>query len=267
MEEKLAKLKEWFENKNGVLVAFSGGVDSSLLLKVAYDVLGDRVWAVTANSPLNTPQEKDWARQVAQEIGARHDILELNDLENPLVRSNPVDRCYHCKKERFLFMRQLAQENGLEVVVEGSNLDDLKDYRPGLKAVSELGIASPLAEIGFSKEEIRQAAKELGLSSWNKPSEPCLATRIPFNTEITLEKIKRIIDGEMFIKNSLGLTQVRVRDHNNLVRIEVEAKDLEKVFDRREKIAQYFLELGFYYVTLDLTGYRTGSMNRSGGEI
>ena len=163
-------------------------------------------------------------------------------------------------------MLELAKEKGLEVVVEGSNVDDLRDYRPGLKAVKELGIASPLEEIGFTKQEIRQAAKMLDLAVWNKPSEPCLATRIPFNTEITLEKLQRVRDGERFLKENLGIDQLRIRDHNGLTRIEVEKANLEIVFSQRDKISDYLFHLGFNYVALDLTGYRTGSMNKSGGE-
>lgn len=266
MEDKLVKLKKWFENKNGALIAFSGGVDSALLLKAAYDVLGENAWAVTVNSPLNTPEEKEAAVKVAKEIGTRHLVLELNDLENPKVRTNPIDRCYYCKKARFEALLKLAQEKELEVVIEGSNFDDLRDYRPGLKAVKELGIASPLEEIGFTKGEVRMTAKKLGLSVWDKPSEPCLATRFPFNTEITLAKLTKVMEAERFIKNHLGLFQVRVRDHNGLARIEVEKEDLEKVFSQRNSITGYLLQLGFKYITLDLTGYRTGSMNKSGGE-
>jgi len=267
VEDKLNKLKKWFANKEGVLVAFSGGVDSALLLKVAQDVLGNKVLAVTANSPLNTPEEKEGAVSVAREIGAEHLVVELNDLENPQVSSNPPDRCYYCKKARFEAMLKLAEEKGLEVVVDGSNIDDLNDYRPGLKAVKELGIASPLEEVGFNKEEIRGVAKELGLSVWDKPSEPCLATRIPFDTEITKEKLVRVIKAERYLKYTLGLSQVRVRDHNGLARIEVEKKDLEKILTRRDEVTKLLLEEGFYYVTLDLEGYRTGSMNKVGGEI
>jgi len=265
--DKLMRLMEWFKDKDGVLVAFSGGVDSALLLKAAQEVLGDKVLAVTANSPLNTPEEKEAAVKVAKEIGAKHLVVELNDLENPQVSSNPSERCYYCKKARFEALLNLAREKGLEVVVEGSNLDDLNDYRPGLKAVKELGIASPLEELGFTKQEVRQGAKKLELSVWNKPSEPCLATRIPFNTEITPEKLTRVMNAERFLKNTLGLKQVRVRDHNGLARIEVEKNDLEKAFSQREEITRVLMEKGFLYVTLDLAGYRTGSMNQVGGEI
>ncbi|KJS86984.1 MAG: hypothetical protein JM58_05555 [Peptococcaceae bacterium BICA1-8] len=267
MEDKLSKLKKWFANKEGVLVAFSGGVDSALLLKIAQEVLGNKALAVTANSPLNTPEEKEGAIRVAREIGAEHLVVELNDLENPQVSSNPPDRCYYCKKARFESMLRLAEEKGLEVVVDGSNIDDLNDYRPGLKAVKELGIASPLEEVGFNKAEIRRAAQQLGLSVWDKPSEPCLATRIPFNTEITKDKLIRVIQAERYLKNNLGLSQVRVRDHNGLARIEVEKKDLEKLLARRDEVTKLLLEEGFYYITLDLEGYRTGSMNQAGGKI
>ncbi|MGI6226783.1 MAG: ATP-dependent sacrificial sulfur transferase LarE [Peptococcales bacterium] len=267
MNEKLVKLKEWFKNRNGVLVAFSGGVDSALLLKVAHDVLGDRVLAVTANSPLNTPEEKEIAIKVAQGIGAKHLVIEFNDLDNPLVSSNPVERCYYCKKSRFEAMLEIALQRDLETVVEGSNLDDLKDYRPGLKAVKELEIASPLEEVGFTKAEVRQGARELGLSVWNKPSEPCLATRIPFNIEITQEKLKRVMVAERLLKNNLQITQLRVRDHNGLARVEVETKDLDKAFLKREDIVKILKAEGFTYVTMDLSGYRTGSMNQTGGEV
>lgn len=266
MVDKLTKLKEWFENKESVLIAFSGGVDSALLLKVAQEVLQNKVLAVTANSPLNAPQEKEAAIRVAKEIGANHLIVELDDLKNPQVRANTPERCYYCKKARFEVMLQLAKEKGLEVVVEGSNLDDLKDYRPGLKAVKELGVASPLEEVGFTKKEIRKISQQLGISVWDKPSEPCLATRIPFNSQITKEKLIRIMNGERFIKNEFGLKQIRVRDHNGLARIEVEKEMLTKVLTNCDKVRQALLDEGFEYVTLDLAGYRTGSMNRIGGE-
>lgn len=265
IKAKINKLIEWFKTKNGVLVAFSGGVDSALLLKAAQVALGDKVWAVTANSPLNTPEEKETAIKVAREIGAKHLVVEINDLENSLVSSNPPDRCYYCKKARFVAMLKLAAEKGLEVVVEGSNLDDLKDFRPGLKAVKELGVASPLEELGFTKQDVRQGAKILGLSVWDKPSEPCLATRVPFNTEITLAKLSRVMEAENFLKNSFGLIQVRVRDHNGLARIEVEKGQLEIVYKNREEIVKVLSEKGFSYVTMDLAGYRTGSMNQAGG--
>lgn len=264
MEIKLQKLQEWFASKNGVLVAFSGGVDSALLLKVAKDVLGSKVLAVTANSPLNTPEEKEGAVQLAKTLGVEHLVVDLNDLENPLVRSNPEDRCYHCKKARFEKIIELAQLKELQAIVEGSNLDDLNDYRPGLKAVKELGICSPLEEVGLNKREIRSIARELGLPVWDKPSEPCLATRIPFNTELTVDKLNRVYMAEKYIKETFDLRVVRVRDHDGLARIEVEEGKIGQLASEHDKISLAFFELGYKFTTLDLKGYHTGSMNKIG---
>ncbi|MFZ7102940.1 MAG: ATP-dependent sacrificial sulfur transferase LarE [Peptococcaceae bacterium] len=266
MDKKLDQLKEWFKNKDSVLVAFSGGVDSALLLKAAQDVLGSRVLAVTADSPLNTPEEKESAVNLAKHLEAEHVIFELNDLDNPLVRKNPEDRCYHCKKARFQAMLNLAKERNIAVVVEGSNVDDLKDYRPGLKAVQELGIASPLEEVGLNKNEIRKLARELGLEVWNKPSEPCLATRIPFHTELTAAKLARVMAAEKYLKQELSLNVVRVRDHNGLARIEVDENSFTKIIELKNSIHEMLVaQLGFKYTALDLFGYRTGSMNQFGG--
>lgn len=258
---RLKELQKWFSNKKGVLVAFSGGVDSSLLLKVGYDVLGDQIVAVTAASPLNAEQETLEAQKIAEEIGAKHIVIRINDLENDNVSSNPPERCYFCKKERFERLLNLAQKMGLEAVVEGSNIDDLSDYRPGLKAVKELNISSPLMELGFSKENIRFFAKEVGLSVWNKPSEPCLATRIPYNEKLTIEKLVAVLKAESFLSN-LGFSQIRVRSHNGLARIEVSTQEQLMVLEYKEIILDYLKGLGFNYITMDLQGYRTGSMNQ-----
>ena len=264
---KLEELRKWFIDKEKVIIAFSGGVDSSLLLKVGYQVLGDNIIAVTAASPLNTPEETLTAKKVALEIGIKeHLIIELNDLDNPLVESNPPDRCYHCKKARFERMLSFAQEKGVKHVVDGSNADDLADYRPGLIAVQELGIYSPLQEIGMTKEEIRVLARDLELSVWDKPSEPCLATRFPAYTPLSKENLWRVYRGEKFLKSHLKVRQVRLRDHSRLGRIEVEEADLFKVIENKEKITAELMSLGYTYITVDLLGYRTGSMNIGRGE-
>jgi uncharacterized protein len=263
IEQKLEQLKEIFQSMGKVLVAFSGGVDSTFLLKVAKDSLGDRnVLAVTALSPLYPDRELAGAKRVAQEIGVRHLLIESNELEIEGFSENPPNRCYFCKIELFGELMDLAKKEGVPYVVEGSTLDDEKDHRPGRKAVQELGIRSPLQEALFTKEEVRKLSKELGLPTWDKPSFACLASRFPYGEEITSEALRMVDEAEAFLL-SLGFKQVRVRHYQNLARIEVYAEDISRLMNGvlREKVVNRLKKIGYQYVTVDLQGFRSGSMN------
>ena len=247
-----------------VLVAFSGGVDSTLLLKVAHDVLGDKVLAVTAVSQLTPRQEGKDAVAMADLIGAAYLQVDSDDLADPVFAANPKDKCYHCKKRRFELLKQMAGEKGLKYVVDGTNSDDFDDYRPGMKAIEELGIRSPLSDAGFSKKEIRQLSHQLGLPTWDKPAFACLASRVPYGYVITAEKLKQIDEAEIFLQ-SMGLCkQVRVRHHGPVARLEVDPQTFPQFIEseNRTKITSYFKKLGFQFVALDLEGYAMGSLNR-----
>jgi len=262
LAEKHARLKALLKATRGALVAFSGGVDSALLLKVAVDVLGDHALAVTAVSPIHSPFEAEEASCLAGEIGARHRLIEVNPLADDHVAANPPERCYHCKRGLFAQLVQLAREEGLGSVVEGSNIDDRGDYRPGERALEEMGIGSPLREAGLTKAEVRELSRELGLSSWEKPPYACLATRVPYGEKLTPERLARIDAAERFLR-AMGIRQVRVRDHGAIARIEAPLSDLEILArdEKRASIVSQLRSLGYDFVTLDLEGYRSGSMN------
>lgn len=255
------KLKEIVGGLGKVVVAFSGGVDSTFLLKVCLDSLGDgNVIAVTAVSPTYPETERNEAGELARQLGGRLVILDATEMNNPDFVANKPDRCYHCKTELFKAIREAARKLGFSHILEGSNISDLSDYRPGRRACVEAGIMGPLTEAGLSKEDIRALSKEHGLPTHDKPAQACLASRIPYGTSITIDRLKRIELSEAFIR-TLGLSQVRVRHDGNTARIEVEEKDLPAVLEYRNVIAQKLTGLGFTYVALDLRGYRTGSMN------
>jgi pyridinium-3,5-biscarboxylic acid mononucleotide sulfurtransferase len=256
------QLKEHIKSKKSALVAFSGGVDSSLLLAAAHDALGDQVLAVTVDSVLHPHQELEQARAIASRLGARHKVVVSDELSLAGFAENPVDRCYLCKHDRFARLVAMALDAGLEHVLEGSNTDDLGDYRPGMKAVKELEIESPFIDMGINKALIRDLAKERGLASWSKPSASCLAARIPYGLQITKERLERIDQAEQFL-HSLGFEQVRARDHGKIVRIEVALKDIERLAagDLRSRIVERLKDLGYTFVALDLDGYRSGSLN------
>ncbi|SEQ37284.1 uncharacterized protein SAMN04487884_12754 [Butyrivibrio fibrisolvens] len=259
---KLDDLKEYLKSLGSVAVAFSAGVDSTFLLKVAHDVLGDKAIAVTAASASFPRHEYDEADAFCKKEGIRQFIFNSNELESEDYASNPKNRCYYCKHTLFSGLIDIARQNGIEYVAEGSNMDDLGDYRPGLEAVKELGVLSPLRKVGLTKAEIRSFSKELGLPTSDKPSFACLASRVPYGERITAGKLKMVERAENLLAE-LGLVQYRVRVHGNIARIEVPAGDIAKLVDDsiRSKIVSKFKEFGFSYVTLDMQGYRTGSMN------
>lgn len=244
------------------LVAFSGGVDSTLLLKVARDVLGDRVLAVIASSETYPGKEIREARALARTLKVRHRVIHTDELKNPEFVKNPPLRCYHCKRELFSTLKAIAREEGIPFVLDGQNADDLGDFRPGAKAGRELGVRSPLKDAGLGKEEIRTLSRHLGLPTWAKPSLACLASRFPYETAIEIKSLKQVGAAEDYLR-SLGFGQLRVRHHGDVARIELTAGDLARAAAPgiREKIAARLKKLGYLYVTLDLAGYRTGSMN------
>lgn len=262
--EKKAKLEEYLKGLGSVAVAFSSGVDSTFLLKVAHDVLGDRAAAITAKAQSVPERELREAVTFCEEQGIRHILVETDQLAIEGFRDNPPDRCYICKKALFTKMLRAVTDAGFAHLVEGSNMDDLGDYRPGMRAIAELNVKSPLKEAGMTKADIRALSEELQLKTWNKPSLACLATRFVYGDTITAEKLSMVDQAEQRLLD-LGFRQIRVRVHGNIARIETEPSDFEKMLrpDIRSNIDSFFHELGFVYVTLDLGGYHTGSMNKT----
>jgi uncharacterized protein len=264
-EEKATILKEVMEEytENNVMIAFSGGVDSSLVLKMACESAshkGNKVYAATLNTMLHPAYEIENAKKVANEVGAIHLILEVNELDNAGILNNPIDRCYLCKKYLFEEIIKKANELNVNTIMEGTNEDDLHVYRPGIRAIHELGIKSPLAKAGITKVEVRQLALDYGMSVSNRPSAPCLATRFPYGTSLCYEKLRIVEKAENYIK-SLGINNVRVRVHDDIARIEVDEKEIFKIIEKSKETTIFLKNLGYSYVTIDLEGFRSGSMD------
>ena len=263
LQQKYEKLKAIIAETGRAAVAYSGGVDSTLLAKVSYDVLKENSVAITLVSPMNAQSEMRDARELAAEIGITHFMIQDDEIEDEVL-ANPVNRCYFCKKVEFGQILDKANELGTKVVFDGSNMDDMSDYRPGLKALEELLVISPLRMAGLSKSDIRELSKQLGLRSWNKPALACLGSRIPYGERITLEKLSKIDRSEDFLR-SLGFVQFRVRSHGDMARIEVSPEERTKLFDAdlMDNISKTIKAYGYQYVCVELEGYITGSLNRN----
>ena len=262
IETKLKQLEKILGDMGTVLIAYSGGVDSTFLAVTAHEVLGKNSLAVFAASPVAPPMEKEEAETLARQVGLRFRIIESNEMNNADFVSNPPERCYYCKRELFSELKPIALAEGLKWVADGTNADDLSDFRPGRKASAEAGIRSPLLEAGLTKAEIRQLSRAKGLPTWDRPASPCLASRIPYGIPVTAETLNKIARGEQYL-HSLGFRQLRLRHHGDIARIEVDTGDIAKVInaDIRREIVEHLKALGYKYVALDLTGYRTGSLN------
>lgn len=263
MDHLLQVLQESIRPLESFVLAFSGGVDSSLVLRVAVEELGDAVLAVTGRSASMPAAEAEAAARLAARLGARHMFIETDELASERYLANPPDRCYYCKHELYQKLKELAQRQNLRWVCDGTNADDQGDYRPGLRAARECGVRSPLAEAGLGKREVRALARRLGLPNWAKPAEPCLASRIPYYSPIDAAKLRQVEEAEGFL-HALGFPAVRVRHHGDVARIEVPADALPALADEyRRQVTQRLRELGFRYVTLDLEGLRSGSLNET----
>lgn len=261
--DKMTRLRDYLKETGKIAVAFSGGVDSSFLLKAARDILGrENVLAITIESSFNPVQEINEAQEAAADWDVPFLKLDLDVFAIKGIEKNPTDRCYICKTGIFENVIKTAKERGFHIVVDGTNADDVGDYRPGMKALSELGVKSPLKECGFTKADIRQLSKEMNVYTWNKPSKACLASRIPYGETITEEKLRMVEKAEEYLCR-IGFVQLRVRSHGNLARIEISPDEMQKVFDLAlmEDISNEFKKIGFSYTALDLKGYRTGSLN------
>ncbi len=260
VNEKMLSIRDALKNKGSVLVAFSGGVDSSVLAALANRALRDRALAVTADAPTLAPGELECAKEVAKEIGIKHIVIYYDELQEPGFARNPVDRCYYCKKGLIRELKKIAKRHGMNTIVEGTNISDLKSHRPGHRAVIEGEVYNPYVEFNVTKEEIRRMARELRLSIADKPSMACLSSRFPYGHAITREALKRVGDAEDYLRNN-GFKVVRVRDHAGIARIEILPEEMESFLKNRETIASRFKRLGFSYVTLDIMGFRSGSMD------
>ena len=265
VEDKLAEARRLIRGMGRAAVALSGGVDSALLAALARDELGDRAVALTVDSPLLAADEREDAARVASELGMEHVLLKLDELEDPELAANPPDRCYLCKRMRFGRAADWAEARGIPWVLDGSNADDRGDYRPGMRALAELPpVRSPLLEAGLTKAEVRAASRKMGLFTWDKPARACLASRIPYGEALTREKLQRVEAAEAYLARLLPRgAQFRVRAHGDLARVEAEGEDMAAIFRARDEVSAKLRAMGFAYATLDLKGYRMGSLNET----
>lgn len=263
LQQKLEQLQALFLGMDQALIAYSGGVDSTLVAKIAYDILGGRALAVTAKSPSLLPEELEDASIQAATIGIIHEVVDTHEMDNPNYTSNPINRCYFCKSELHDTLKPLALQRGYSYVIDGVNADDLGDYRPGIQAAKERGARSPLAEVGVTKLEVRQLSQQLGLAWWDKPAQPCLSSRFPYGEEITIQKLQRVGRAEIYLRK-LGFSNLRVRSEGDTARIELSPEQIKEFVLTTElpQLVRAFQELGFVYVTLDLEGYRSGKLNQ-----
>ena len=264
LDAKVDRLRALLGELPSVLVAFSGGVDSSFLLRVAHDVLGERCLALTTSSPTTPEEDIDDARQLAAALGVQHLLVEANELDVPGYAENAPNRCYLCKDSLFVICLREAARRGLAAVLDGANVDDLADHRPGLQAAAEQGVRHPLVEAGLSKADIRAASRALALPTWDRPASPCLSSRFPYGTRITAERLAQVAAAERFLR-AQGLRELRVRHHEHTARLEVPVADMPRLLAPgvREAVVQELKRLGFAYVALDLQGFRSGSLNET----